>query len=76
MIKWALIGGLLATLGFSGLNIGSLVYGVIALGVGFLVLAIILEISAAVLERVGRRWGGMFHHHGQSIRMERSRSAG
>lgn len=75
MIKWALIGGLLAALGFSGLNIDSLVYGVIALGIGFMVLAIALEVAVAVLEQVGRRWGGMFHNHGHSVRMQRSRSA-
>ncbi|HEY9197794.1 MAG TPA: hypothetical protein VIR60_00420 [Gammaproteobacteria bacterium] len=72
MLKWTLIGGLLALFGFTGLTLGNLVYAIVGLGIGFTVLAIVLEIAAVVLERSGRRWGGI-HHHGFTDRFQRSR---
>lgn len=61
MVKWTLLGGLLALVGITQLTLGGLLYAVIGLGVSLMVLGVVLEIAAVVLERAGRRWGGIHH---------------
>lgn len=72
MVKWTLLGGLLALVGITGLTFANLLYALIGLGVGLMMVGILLEIAAVVLERAGRRWGGV-HHHGFIDRLHRPR---
>lgn len=58
MFKMALVGGLFATLGFMGFSLGGVVLTVIGAGIALMVLGVALEISAAVMERIGYRWSG------------------
>lgn len=73
MIKLAMIAGLFAVLGFSGIGFDTLVSGVFAVAIGFLVLAMFLQIAAVVFESITRRWIGVAQH-GNSVRMSGSRS--
>lgn len=59
MFKIALMGGLLAALSFGSLNVGSLFLYVTGTGIALLILAFVLEISAAVLERLGYPLNGL-----------------
>lgn len=74
MFKWALVGGVFAMLGISGISLGSIVSGVFAVAIGLLVLAIVLQIAAVVFEKVARRWI-VVPQHGNSVRMSGPRSA-
>ena len=72
MMKWTLLGGLLALVGVTELTFGSLIYAVVGLGIGLMLLGVALELVAVILERLGHRWGAI-HHHGFSDRIHRSR---
>lgn len=74
MIQLALIAGVLAVLGFSGVSLGNLVSGVFAVALGLLVLAVVLQVAAGVVESIARRWVGT-PRQGSSVRMSGSRSA-
>lgn len=73
MFKVALIGGLLAAFSMGSFSLGELFLYVIGAGVALLVLAFALEISVAVLERLGYPWDGM--RLSASERLERSRQS-
>lgn len=74
MIQFALIAGVLVVLGFSGVSLVSLVSGVFTVALGFLMLALVLQVAAGIFERIARRWIGI-PQRGNSVRMTGTRSA-
>ena len=62
MMKWTLLGGLLALIGVSELTFGSLIYAIVGLGIGIMMLGVVLELTAVVLERMGQRRGTVRQH--------------
>lgn len=74
MIQLALIAGVLAVLGFSGVSLSGLVSGVFTVALGLLMLALVLQVAASIFERIARRWIGT-PQRGNSVRMTGSHSA-
>lgn len=68
----ALIVGLLVVFGL-GVSLGDLVLGVMGVGAALLMLAIVIDTIAGILEWIGRHWAGM--HHDSPIRLHQRRSA-
>lgn len=58
MLKVALIGAVVAAFGFSGFSIGDLFLFALGAGVALMFLGVVLEVGAAILERLNCRWSG------------------
>ncbi|MBI5460577.1 MAG: hypothetical protein HY941_00140 [Gammaproteobacteria bacterium] len=77
MLKMAFIVGLFAVLSVSGFSLSDLLFGLIGLALALLMLAIVIDVVAGILEWVARQWvshPGNGMRHDFSVRPQRSRS--